>query len=155
MRLRATSSRLVAAFAMALVLLASVLSARAALARPTDPKAIERALVWCQGKSIINSINLEDGEEKFERVCPLARAYGAALIVGTIDEDVESLARLGILVDRDPDGYLLQIFTKPVEDRPTVFFEIIERHGSQSFGKGNFKALFEAIEREQALRGTL
>ncbi|MFM7148793.1 MAG: VOC family protein, partial [Gemmataceae bacterium] len=75
--------------------------------------------------------------------------------VGPIGERVEDLAELGILVDRDDEGYLLQIFTKPVEDRPTVFFEIIERHGSRSFGKGNFKALFEAIEREQARRGTL
>ncbi|HLK57960.1 MAG TPA: 4-hydroxyphenylpyruvate dioxygenase [Chthonomonadaceae bacterium] len=75
--------------------------------------------------------------------------------VGKIDEDLATIAELGILVDRDDEGYLLQIFTKPVEDRPTVFFEIIERHGSQSFGKGNFKALFEAIEREQELRGTL
>ncbi len=65
------------------------------------------------------------------------------------------LEKLGILVDRDEDGYLLQIFTKPIEDRPTVFFEIIQRKGARSFGKGNFKALFEAIEREQALRGTL
>src|SRR5690349_17440027 len=75
--------------------------------------------------------------------------------VGTIDEDVDSLAKLGILVDRDPDGYLLQIFTKPVEDRPTVFYEIIQRKGAKSFGAGNFKALFEAIEREQGLRGNL
>jgi 4-hydroxyphenylpyruvate dioxygenase len=75
--------------------------------------------------------------------------------VGTIDEDVESLSKLGILVDRDPDGYLLQIFTKPVEDRPTVFYEIIQRKGAKSFGAGNFKALFEAIEREQELRGNL
>jgi len=75
--------------------------------------------------------------------------------VGKIEEDIHELAELGILVDRDDEGYLLQIFTKPVEDRPTLFFEIIERHGSQSFGKGNFKALFEAIEREQARRGTL
>jgi 4-hydroxyphenylpyruvate dioxygenase len=75
--------------------------------------------------------------------------------VGTIDEDVGSLAALGILVDRDPDGYLLQIFTKPVEDRPTVFYEIIQRKGAKSFGAGNFKALFEAIEREQELRGNL
>jgi 4-hydroxyphenylpyruvate dioxygenase len=75
--------------------------------------------------------------------------------VGKIDEPVERLQELGILVDRDPDGYLLQIFTKPVEDRPTVFYEIIERKGARSFGKGNFKALFEAIEREQALRGNL
>jgi 4-hydroxyphenylpyruvate dioxygenase len=75
--------------------------------------------------------------------------------VGPIAENVRELAELGILVDRDDEGYLLQIFTKPVEDRPTLFFEIIERHGSRSFGKGNFKALFEAIEREQARRGTL
>jgi 4-hydroxyphenylpyruvate dioxygenase len=75
--------------------------------------------------------------------------------VGKIDEPVDVLADLGILVDRDPDGYLLQIFTKPVQDRPTVFYEIIQRKGARSFGKGNFKALFEAIEREQALRGNL
>jgi 4-hydroxyphenylpyruvate dioxygenase len=75
--------------------------------------------------------------------------------VGTIKEDFEELADLGILVDRDDEGYMLQIFTKPVADRPTLFFEIIQRHGSRSFGKGNFKALFEAIEREQARRGTL
>ncbi len=75
--------------------------------------------------------------------------------VGTIDEPVATLEELGILVDRDPDGYLLQIFTKPVEDRPTLFFEIIQRKGAKSFGKGNFKALFEAIEQEQALRGNL
>ncbi|MEP6619071.1 MAG: 4-hydroxyphenylpyruvate dioxygenase [bacterium] len=75
--------------------------------------------------------------------------------IGKIDEPVDELARLGILIDRDPDGYLLQIFTKPVEDRPTVFFEIIQRKGAKSFGAGNFKALFEAIEREQGLRGNL
>ena len=75
--------------------------------------------------------------------------------IGEIDESLEDLRRLGILVDRDDEGYLLQIFTKPVADRPTLFFEVIERHGSRSFGKGNFKALFEAIEREQARRGTL
>lgn len=75
--------------------------------------------------------------------------------VGPIDEDLEPLKELGILVDRDDEGYLLQIFTRPVEPRPTMFFEIIQRKGAQSFGKGNFKALFEAIEREQALRGTL
>ncbi len=75
--------------------------------------------------------------------------------VGTIDEPIEELAALGILVDRDPDGYLLQIFTKPVEDRPTLFFEIIQRKGAKSFGKGNFRALFESIEREQELRGNL
>ncbi|MBA3259114.1 MAG: 4-hydroxyphenylpyruvate dioxygenase [Gemmatimonadales bacterium] len=75
--------------------------------------------------------------------------------VGRIDEPVATLQELGILVDRDPDGYLLQIFTKPVEDRPTVFYEIIQRKGARSFGKGNFRALFEAIEREQAARGNL
>jgi 4-hydroxyphenylpyruvate dioxygenase len=75
--------------------------------------------------------------------------------VGRIDEPVEELERLGILVDRDDEGYMLQIFTRPVEDRPTVFYEIIQRKGSRSFGKGNFKALFEAIEREQAMRGNL
>ncbi|MDQ3244295.1 MAG: 4-hydroxyphenylpyruvate dioxygenase [Gemmatimonadota bacterium] len=73
--------------------------------------------------------------------------------VGKIDEDIAPLRDLGILVDRDDEGYLLQIFTKPVEDRPTVFYEIIQRKGAKSFGAGNFKALFEAIEREQALRG--
>jgi 4-hydroxyphenylpyruvate dioxygenase len=75
--------------------------------------------------------------------------------VGHIDEDLEPLQRLGILVDRDDEGYLLQIFSKPVEDRPTLFFEIIQRKGAKSFGKGNFKALFEALEREQAARGNL
>jgi 4-hydroxyphenylpyruvate dioxygenase len=75
--------------------------------------------------------------------------------VGKIDEPVDVLAKLGILVDRDPDGYLLQIFSKPVQDRPTLFYEIIQRKGARSFGKGNFKALFEAIEREQAARGNL
>jgi 4-hydroxyphenylpyruvate dioxygenase len=75
--------------------------------------------------------------------------------VGEIDESMEDLRREGILVDRDDEGYLLQIFTKPVGDRPTMFFEIIERHGARGFGEGNFKALFEAIEREQALRGNL
>jgi len=75
--------------------------------------------------------------------------------IGKIDEPLERLADLGILADRDDEGYMLQIFTRPVEDRPTLFFEIIQRKGSRSFGKGNFKALFEAIEREQALRGNL
>ncbi len=75
--------------------------------------------------------------------------------VGTIDEDLAPLRELGILVDRDDEGYLLQIFTKPVEDRPTLFFEIIQRKGAKSFGKGNFKALFESLEREQAARGNL
>lgn len=75
--------------------------------------------------------------------------------VGEIDEDIDVLSELGILVDRDDEGYLLQIFTKPVTDRPTLFYEIINRKGATSFGKGNFKALFEAIEREQEVRGTL
>ena len=75
--------------------------------------------------------------------------------VGEIDEDYADLRRLGILADRDDDGYLLQIFTKTAQDRPTLFFEVIERHGARRFGDGNFKALFEAIEREQALRGNL
>ncbi|MDX6512165.1 MAG: 4-hydroxyphenylpyruvate dioxygenase [Gaiellaceae bacterium] len=75
--------------------------------------------------------------------------------VGEIDESWDDLHRLGILVDRDDDGYLLQIFTKTAQDRPTLFFEVIERHGARGFGDGNFKALFEAIEREQALRGNL
>lgn len=75
--------------------------------------------------------------------------------VGEIDEDIEVLKKHGILIDRDDEGYLLQLFTKPVVDRPTMFFEIIQRKGAQSFGKGNFKALFEAIEREQENRGTL
>ena len=75
--------------------------------------------------------------------------------VGKIDEPIEELAKQGILVDRDEDGYLLQIFTKNVQDRPTVFFEVIQRKGARGFGEGNFKALFEAIEREQALRGNL
>jgi 4-hydroxyphenylpyruvate dioxygenase len=75
--------------------------------------------------------------------------------VGTIDEDLQPLKDLGILVDRDDEGYLLQLFSKPVQDRPTLFFEIIQRKGAKSFGKGNFKALFEAIEREQERRGNL
>ena len=75
--------------------------------------------------------------------------------VGKIDESLEELRKLNILIDRDEEGYLLQIFTKPVQDRPTLFFEIIERNGAKSFGKGNFKALFESIEREQELRGNL
>ena len=75
--------------------------------------------------------------------------------VGEINEDLDSLKKQNILIDRDEEGYLLQIFTKPIQDRPTVFFEIIERNGAKSFGKGNFKALFESIEREQELRGNL
>jgi len=97
---------------------------------------------------------LRDNDVSFLRV---PRAYYDQLQdrVGEIKENMDDLAELGILVDRDDEGYMLQIFTKPVQDRPTLFFEIIQREGSKSFGKGNFKALFEAIEREQALRGTL
>jgi len=97
---------------------------------------------------------LRDNDCSFLRV---PRAYYDFLPerVGNIPEDLQTLADLGILVDRDDEGYMLQIFTKPVEDRPTLFFEIIQRKGSKSFGKGNFKALFEAIEREQIERGTL
>ena len=75
--------------------------------------------------------------------------------VGHIDEDLEPLKKLGILIDRDDEGYLLQTFSKPLQDRPTLFFEIIQRKGAKSFGKGNFKALFEALEREQDVRGNL
>ena len=75
--------------------------------------------------------------------------------VGKIDEDLAPLQKLGILIDRDEEGYLLQIFSKPLQDRPTLFFEIIQRKGAKSFGKGNFKALFEALEREQDARGNL
>ncbi|HJY08188.1 MAG TPA: 4-hydroxyphenylpyruvate dioxygenase [Bryobacteraceae bacterium] len=97
---------------------------------------------------------LRDQGVDFLRVPP---AYYTELKgrVGAIDEPVETLSQLGILVDRDDEGYLLQIFTKPVQDRPTVFYEIIQRKGARSFGKGNFKALFEAIEREQEARGNL
>jgi 4-hydroxyphenylpyruvate dioxygenase len=86
---------------------------------------------------------------------PEAYYDDAFVRVGEISEDWDDLRRLGILVDRDDDGYLLQIFTKTAQDRPTLFFEVIERHGARGFGEGNFKALFEAIEREQALRGNL
>ena len=75
--------------------------------------------------------------------------------IGPIEENIETLAELGILVDVDENGYMLQIFTNPLQDRPTLFFEIIQRKGSKSFGKGNFKALFESIEREQEKRGNL
>jgi 4-hydroxyphenylpyruvate dioxygenase len=88
---------------------------------------------------------------------PIPESYYAEVPdrIGKIDEDIADLCRLGILVDRDDEGYLLQIFSKPVGDRPTLFFEVIERHGSRGFGEGNFKALFEAIEREQERRGNL
>jgi 4-hydroxyphenylpyruvate dioxygenase len=88
---------------------------------------------------------------------PIPEAYYAEVPerIGKIDEDIADLCRLGILVDRDDEGYLLQIFSKPVGDRPTLFFEVIERHGARGFGEGNFKALFEALEREQERRGNL
>ncbi len=104
---------------------------------------------------IINTVrNLKSRGVEFLRV---PESYYEILPdrVGDIDEDIAPLKELGILVDRDDEGYLLQIFTKPVEPRPTLFFEIIQRKGANSFGQGNFKALFEAIEREQELRGTL
>ncbi|RAJ31646.1 4-hydroxyphenylpyruvate dioxygenase [Pedobacter cryoconitis] len=92
-----------------------------------------------------------------EFLSPPPKAYYDTLLerVGKIDEDIAPLQELGILVDHDEEGYLLQIFTKPVQDRPTLFFEIIQRKGAQSFGAGNFKALFESLEREQELRGNL
>ena len=105
--------------------------------------------------NIIDTVTqLQDRGVEFLRV---PTTYYDTLLdrVGHIDEDLEPLKRLGILVDRDDEGYLLQIFTRPVEPRPTMFFEIIQRKGATSFGKGNFKALFEAIEREQEVRGTL
>ena len=87
----------------------------------------------------------------------IPRTYYESVLnrVGKIDEDIAPLAELGILVDSDDEGYLLQIFSKPVQDRPTLFFEIIQRKGAKSFGAGNFKALFESLEREQANRGNL
>ncbi len=104
---------------------------------------------------ILNTVTtLRDNGVEFLRV-PSTYYADLESRVGKINEPVEKLEELGILVDHDEEGYLLQIFSKPVEDRPTVFFEIIERHGSRGFGKGNFKALFESIEREQALRGNL
>jgi 4-hydroxyphenylpyruvate dioxygenase len=106
-------------------------------------------------KDILHTVNkLREQGIEFLRV---PHAYYTELQgrVGKIDEPVDELEELGILVDRDDEGYMLQIFTRPVEDRPTLFFEIIQRKGSRSFGKGNFKALFEAIEREQQARGNL
>ena len=88
---------------------------------------------------------------------PTPQSYYDTLLdrVGDLKEDINLLSDLGILVDSDKNGYMLQIFTKPIQDRPTLFYEIIQRKGSNSFGKGNFKALFESIEREQKLRGNL
>jgi 4-hydroxyphenylpyruvate dioxygenase len=97
---------------------------------------------------------LRDNGVEFLRV-PDSYYDALPLRVGDIAESIDTLRKLGVLVDRDEEGYLLQLFTRPVQDRPTLFFEIIERKGSRGFGKGNFRALFEAIEREQALRGNL
>jgi 4-hydroxyphenylpyruvate dioxygenase len=106
-------------------------------------------------EDIISTVGAMRGQGfEFLRV-PSTYYRDLAARVGAIDEPVDKLEELGILVDRDDEGYMLQIFTRPVEDRPTLFFEVIQRKGSRSFGKGNFKALFEAIEREQALRGNL
>jgi 4-hydroxyphenylpyruvate dioxygenase len=105
--------------------------------------------------NIIDTVTkLRDQGIEFLRV-PAAYYEDLTARTGPIDEPIESLRELGILVDRDDEGYMLQIFTKPVEDRPTLFYEVIQRKGSRSFGKGNFKALFEALEREQARRGNL
>lgn len=109
--------------------------------------------IACTTDNIIKTVTqLQENGIEFLGIPP---AYYQALEerVGKIGEPVAKLAKLGILVDRDEEGYLMQIFTKPVEDRPTVFYEIIERHGSRGFGKGNFKSLFESIEHEQFLRG--
>ena len=105
--------------------------------------------------NIIGTVaGLRDQGIEFLRV-PSTYYEDLTVRTGPIDEPVERLRELGILVDRDDEGYMLQIFTKPVEDRPTLFYEVIQRKGSRSFGKGNFKALFEALEREQARRGNL
>jgi 4-hydroxyphenylpyruvate dioxygenase len=108
-----------------------------------------------QSENIVATV--EAMQERGMRFLDTPEAYYAEVVgrVGEIDEDYGDLARLRILADRDDDGYLLQIFTKTAQDRPTLFFEVIERHGARGFGDGNFKALFEAIEREQALRGNL
>ena len=111
--------------------------------------------IACATNDIISTVRrLRDNGIEFLRV-PAAYYDELTARIGPIAEPVEALADLGILVDRDEEGYLLQIFTRPVGDRPTLFFEIIERRGSRGFGKGNFRALFEAIEREQARRGNL
>ena len=99
--------------------------------------------------------NLGNRGVRFLVATPGAYYEDARSRVGEIEQDWEEIRRLGILADRDEEGYLLQIFTATAQDRPTLFFEVIERHGSRGFGEGNFKALFEAIEREQALRGNL
>lgn len=104
---------------------------------------------------IVQTVN--DLQSRGVEFLKIPASYYATVLdrVGHIDEDLEPLQKLGILIDRDEEGYLLQIFSKPVEDRPTLFFEIIQRKGAKSFGKGNFKALFEALEKEQDARGNL
>ena len=111
--------------------------------------------IACATDDIVSTVrHLRENGVEFIRVPP---AYYEDLDrrIGKIDEPLDDLAELGILADRDDEGYLLQIFTQPVQDRPTLFFEVIERHGCRGFGEGNFKSLFEAIEREQARRGNL
>jgi 4-hydroxyphenylpyruvate dioxygenase len=111
--------------------------------------------IACSTRNIIDTVTkLRQRGVEFLPV-PITYYQDLTARIGDIDESIEQLADLGILVDRDQEGYLLQIFTQPVEDRPTLFFEIIQRHGAEGFGEGNFKSLFEAIEREQALRGNL
>ena len=111
--------------------------------------------IACATDNIVETVfNLRSRGVEFLRV-PQAYYEDLERRVGRIDEPVDQLAELGILADSDEEGYLLQIFTQPVQDRPTLFFEVIERHGSRGFGEGNFKSLFEAIEREQARRGNL
>lgn len=111
--------------------------------------------VACATTDIVKTVTaLRDRGVEFLKV-PQAYYEDLERRVGKIDEPIDELARLGIMADSDDEGYLLQIFTDPVEDRPTLFFEIIERHGARGFGEGNFKSLFEAIEREQARRGNL
>jgi 4-hydroxyphenylpyruvate dioxygenase len=111
--------------------------------------------IACATRDIVETVyNLRSRGLEFLRV-PSTYYEDLEARVGKIDEPIDKLAELGILADRDDEGYLLQIFTQPVEDRPTLFFEVIERHGSRGFGEGNFKSLFEAIEREQARRGNL
>jgi len=106
-------------------------------------------------KDIINTVSKL--KEKGIQFLETPRSYYDTLIerIGEIDEDLDQIKDLGILVDKDENGYMLQIFTKPMQDRPTLFYEIIQRKGSNSFGKGNFKALFESIENEQKSRGNL
>jgi 4-hydroxyphenylpyruvate dioxygenase len=111
--------------------------------------------IACASEDIVTTVSMLRAQGvEFLRV-PSTYYEDLETRVGSIDEPVEKLAELGILVDSDDEGYLLQIFTQPVQDRPTLFFEVIERHGSRGFGVGNFKSLFEAIEREQARRGNL